>query len=126
MRVVINVLGTMQAIIGEASVVPTAPKQRQVLALLALNAGKMVTTSALIDEIWDDRPPGLPLASLQTYIMQVRRRLGQALLGTEGRSAKDVLVSNPGGYTLDVPCGGIDAVRYEQLVLTGRAAMNSR
>ena len=124
MSVEIKVLGTLQATVCGVSIVPSAPKQRQVLALLALNAGQVVTASALTEEIWGGRPPRLPLASLQTYILHLRRKLAVALAEDGGLSSKDVLVTGPGGYTLDVPIGNIDSGRYEQLVAIGRRAVN--
>jgi SARP family transcriptional regulator, regulator of embCAB operon len=36
---------------------PTAPKQRQLLALLLLNADRVVSTSTCTDELWADNPP---------------------------------------------------------------------
>jgi SARP family transcriptional regulator, regulator of embCAB operon len=125
MWIEIKVLGPLQASVYGMSIVPSAPKQRQVLAMLALNAGHVVTASALIEEIWGGRPPRLPLASLQTYILHLRRRLEQALAKDTRRSAKDVLITGPGGYTLDVPWANVDAGRYEQLVAAGRRAVSN-
>jgi SARP family transcriptional regulator, regulator of embCAB operon len=126
MTVDIKVLGPLEATACGASIVPSARKQRQVLALLALNPGHVVTSDTLIEEIWDDRPPGVPLGTLQTYILHLRRHLGQALGQDDGAvSSKDVLITSPGGYALDVPADAVDAVRYERLLAAGRRAVNS-
>lgn len=122
MLVEIKILGTFQACVCGASVVPTARKQRQVLALLALNPGQMVTSAALIDEIWGARPPRLPLSSLQTYILHLRKSLSLALAGSD-RTAKEVLVTGSTGYVFEVPAGVVDASKYGQLVDTGRRAL---
>src|SRR4051812_21594371 len=120
MRVEIKVLGPLQATVDGMSIVPSARKQRQGLALLAINAGQVVTAPALIEEIWGGRPPRLPLASLQTYILHLRRKLKMALADNGARSSKDVLLTGLGGYTLDVPLGNLDVGVYEQLIGNGR------
>jgi DNA-binding SARP family transcriptional activator len=123
MRAEFNVLGSLQSTVAGVSIVPTAPKQRQVLALLALNAGKVVTVATIIEEIWGDNPPRSPLSSLQTYILNLRRKLDRALAGHR-LSCKEVLVTGPGGYTLDVPVEDVDVARYERLASAGRMAVN--
>ncbi|HET9142298.1 AfsR/SARP family transcriptional regulator [Actinophytocola sp.] len=124
MRVEIKVLGPLQGSVDGTSIVPSARKQRQVLAMLAINTGQVVTASALIEEIWGGRPPRLPLASLQTYILHLRRKVKNALAEGADRSSKDILLTGPGGYTLDVPAGHIDTGQYEQLVASGRRAVS--
>jgi DNA-binding SARP family transcriptional activator len=52
-----GVLGALQLTRdGEQLHVPTV-KLRQLLALLLAQAGKGVSTDAIIDGLWDDRPP---------------------------------------------------------------------
>jgi DNA-binding SARP family transcriptional activator len=119
----IKVLGTLEANACGTSVVPSAQKQRQVLALLALNVGQLVTMPMLIEEIWEDQPPAVPLGTVHTYILHLRRKLDRALAG-DRRCSKDVLITGPGGYTLDVPTDNVDVARYEQLVATGRMALS--
>jgi DNA-binding SARP family transcriptional activator len=122
MRIDINMLGPLQATLCDTDIVPSAPKQRQVLALLTVNANQLVTPSVMIDEVWDGNPPGAPLTTLQTYILHLRRLLNHALVDDE-HSAKDVLLTGHGGYTLTISPDRIDTGRYEQLVATGRRAV---
>ncbi|MGW7594626.1 AfsR/SARP family transcriptional regulator, partial [Streptomyces rubiginosohelvolus] len=53
----IEVLGGFAARLGRTRIVPTAPKPRQVLALLALNAGRLVPAALLVEELWGAHPP---------------------------------------------------------------------
>lgn len=122
MRIEINVLGPLEAFVAGRPTVPTAPKERQVLALFALNAGKVMPSSVLVDEIWGDSPPRVPLASLHTYILHLRQRLDRELVDAETLSGKDILLTVPGGYTLDIPAMNVDAGRYERMVEAGRGA----
>jgi DNA-binding SARP family transcriptional activator len=106
------------------SIVPSASKPSQVLAMLALNAGHVVTTSALSEEIWDCRPPRSGLPTLHTYILKLRRRLQKALAGEKDVNSKDILATRRAGYILDVPPGDVDATRYDQLSAEGHEAVN--
>jgi DNA-binding SARP family transcriptional activator len=125
MRADIKILGTLEATVAGVPIVPTAPKQRQVLALLALSPGRVVTVPAMIDEIWGSEPPRAPMSSLQTYILNLRRKLERALAHQGTRSPKEVLVTGPNGYLLDIAPGEIDAGKYDQLAAAGRRAVNN-
>nr|AGH68916.1 SARP-like transcriptional regulator [Streptomyces sp. CNH189] len=130
----IDVLGTLDVRAGGESITPTAPKPRQVLALLALHADQVVPVSALIDELWAGRPPRSARTTLQTYVLQLRDLITLALEkgasdarpeGLSRRRAKDVLVTLPGGYML-VSGGGTSDVRdFERLAGTGYRALDA-
>jgi SARP family transcriptional regulator, regulator of embCAB operon len=120
----IKVLGPVRATACGMSVMPSAPKQRQILALLALNTGRLVPASTLAEEVWGDDPPRDPQANLQTYVLHLRRKLALALARDGDRSAKNVLTTVPGGYLLDLPVEAVDAGRYEQLVAAGYRALD--
>ena len=51
-------------------------KQRAVLALLLLNANRVVPTERLIDELWGDSPPETARSALQVYVAGLRKALG--------------------------------------------------
>ncbi|GGQ49952.1 hypothetical protein GCM10010279_69130 [Streptomyces mutabilis] len=81
----IEVLGTLSVRENGASITPTAPKPRQVLALLALHADRMVPVSALTEELWGAAPPRSSRTTLQTYILQLRDLIAVALARGKGR-----------------------------------------
>ena len=117
----ISVLGPLEASVNGRSFTPTAAKPRQILALLALQVGQVVTVPALIDELWATHPPRSALTTLQTYIMQLRRGIDAALAGTG--TAKAMLVTRYGGYMLEIEPDDVDAYRYERMVAGGTKAM---
>ncbi|MFD9125579.1 BTAD domain-containing putative transcriptional regulator [Kitasatospora sp. NPDC059571] len=117
----IRVLGPLTACENGVSIVPSAAKPRQILALLALNSGRVVTVPALMEELWGAALPRSAATTLQTYILQLRRRLCAALEPSAG-SAKDVLVTRHGGYLLDAAPGSIDAQEFDRLTAEGYAA----
>ncbi|MEU0523213.1 AfsR/SARP family transcriptional regulator [Streptomyces niveus] len=129
----IDVLGVLDVRENGASVAPTAPKPRQVLALLALHADRVVPVSALIDELWAGRPPRSARTTLQTYVLQLRDLIALALdqqaPGAESdpasrRRAKDVLVTSPGGYMLVLGEGSSDVREFERLSGMGYRAID--
>ncbi|HEY0640184.1 MAG TPA: AfsR/SARP family transcriptional regulator [Pseudonocardiaceae bacterium] len=118
----IKVLGPLEARHNGRSITPSAHKPRQILALLALQAGHVVTVPALIEELWGMQPPRSALTTLQTYILQLRRRIGAAL-PPDGSDPKDVLVTSYGGYMLDIDPAQVDVQEYERLVSAGTRAV---
>ncbi|MEU5088331.1 AfsR/SARP family transcriptional regulator [Streptomyces sp. NPDC021356] len=124
----IDVLGTLAVREQGVSITPTAPKPRQVLALLALNADKVVPVATLTEELWGARPPRSARPTLQTYILQLRELINGALRqddGQEQRCAKDVLLTVPSGYLLKGGAGSSDVREFERLAGTGYRAMDA-
>ncbi|WNI27239.1 AfsR/SARP family transcriptional regulator [Streptomyces sp. ITFR-16] len=121
----IQVLGPLSAEVDGGSIVPSAGKPRQILALLALYPGRVMPVPTLMEEIWSTAPPQSALTTLQTYILQLRRRLGTAM-GTDTPSrAKDILATRHGGYLLQIPEESVDVHDYERLVREGQAAFET-
>lgn len=116
----IRLLGPMSAFMNNKSVTPSAAKQRQILALLALNAGRVVTVPTLVEELWGDYPPRSSLATLQNYILHLRNRMAAALHSDPG--IKEVLCTRHGGYLLAESLCHTDIDEFGQLVFSGREA----
>nr|WP_205616395.1 AfsR/SARP family transcriptional regulator [Streptomyces harenosi] len=111
---------------NQVSITPTAPKPRQVLALLALHADRVVPVSALMEELWGTTPPRSARTTLQTYVLQLRELITAALKNDPaGRSAKDVLVTTPGGYLLCSGGGRSDVREFERLAGAGYRCMDA-
>ena len=92
---------------------PAAGKAGALLALLVLHANEVVSTDRLLDELWGERPPRTAGKSLQTYVSQLRRALGDDVIATRGH-----------GYVLSlVAPGACDADRFRELVAEGGRAL---
>ena len=89
---------------------------RVLLALLALNAGRVVPAAAMAEQIWPDAPPGNPGNALQTLVSRLRAELRQA--GVTG-----AVESHPAGYRLAVTPDAVDAMAFEALAQHGRRAL---
>jgi DNA-binding SARP family transcriptional activator len=101
-------------------VTPSAAKQCQILALLALNAGRVVTVSTLAEELWGGASPRSSATTLQTYVLHLRNRLAAAGLG--GRGARQFLITRHSGYLLEAQACATDAGEFERLARLGRQA----
>jgi DNA-binding SARP family transcriptional activator len=121
----IQVLGPLSAEVNGGSIVPTAGKPRRILALLALYPKRVMPVPTLTEELWGSRPPPSALTTLQTYILQLRRRLGTAMGTGSPVGAKDVLCTRHGGYVLQIEEDCVDLFRYEKLVQEGLAAFEA-
>ncbi|MDQ3787504.1 MAG: AfsR/SARP family transcriptional regulator, partial [Actinomycetota bacterium] len=88
-------------------------RQRFVLAMLLLNAGRLTSTDRLVDALWDD-PPSTARAQLHNVISNLRRRLRAA--------GGSLIVTRPTGYELHLGGHGLDLVRFRELVGQGRQA----
>jgi DNA-binding SARP family transcriptional activator len=119
MRADIKVLGTLEVVLDDFCVVPTAGKPHQVLAMLAINAGTVVRTSTLMEELWGTRLPRSAAGTLQTYVLHVRRLIRRAL---PPAASHELLARQHTGYVLHVEPESLDAVRYTRLSAMGRAA----
>jgi SARP family transcriptional regulator, regulator of embCAB operon len=121
----VRVLGPVSVHEQGRSVLPTAGKPRQLLALLALRGNHLVTVGTLMQEVWGSRPPRSASTTLQTYVLQLRRLLAEAQQDRDGGAvgrAKEILQTRPGGYRLVLASGRIDALEFEQLAAAGRRA----
>ncbi|MCC9711558.1 AfsR/SARP family transcriptional regulator [Streptomyces sp. MNU76] len=123
----IEVLGALSVRENGVSVVPTAPKPRQVLALLALNADQVVSVATLIEELWGENPPRSARTTLQTYVLQLRELIAEALAHDENErcTAKDILTTVPGGYRLQSRGGTVDFREFERRAGAGYRAMDA-
>ena len=123
----VKVLGPVSVTVRQRSILPTAGKPRQVLTLLVLHADRLVTVPTLMEEVWGESAPRSAATTLQTYILQLRRLIACALDQDPTRQAKDVLVTQPGGYLLEVAPGSA-LVTMERTAVddTGRSVETGR
>jgi DNA-binding SARP family transcriptional activator len=117
-----DILGPLQVRDAGRPLVLGRPKQRAVLAILLLNAGRAVSLDRLVDELWGQQAPPQALASVQAYVSHLRRLL------EPGRAAGDparVLVNQPPGYRIVVPGDDLDAARFQTLAVQGHALLQA-
>ena len=103
------VLGPLE-VSGEDGRVPLGgPKQRIVLAHLALAANQVVSAECLIDALWGEALPEDPKSTLRVYVSRIRSTLGL-----------DAVEAQAPGYVLKVERDEVDALRFEDLLEQAR------
>jgi len=104
-----RILGPLEVSDETGHVALGGPKQRGLLAILVLDAGRVVPTDRLVDLLWGEEAPKTATASLQNSVARLRRALGA-----------DVLETRAPGYLLNVGQDQIDARRFERSLVDGR------
>jgi DNA-binding SARP family transcriptional activator len=102
------ILGPFEVRDGERLVALPRRKHRELLTLLALRAGELVSTDVLVEELWRSRPPKTARQALHNYVSQLRNELGG-----------DVIETREPGYVLHVDPDRLDLLRFQRL--TGEA-----
>lgn len=116
-----RVLGTFEVTRGGCRCTPTAPKQRALLALLALHANEFVPTSRIVDQLWSRDAPRSAIAALHGYVTAVRRVLTPSWVSS--RNSHPVLSTRPSGYVLVLEPHQLDLTRFRELAKEGQVAM---
>lgn len=114
-----GVLGPLMINNIELSQLITAPKPRNVLAMLLMEPNRAVPVDALIQELWNGAPPRTATTTVQNYVARLRRMLHDLRAGDEPLE-RDVLITRVPGYLLRVDLGQHDLTRYEELVAQGQ------
>ena len=113
----IGLLGPLQVRDGAGRTVHVGGRQlRVLLILLALQAGRVVPSGSLADQIWPEELPANPGNALQTLVSRLRAELRRA-------SLDHVIESHPAGYRLAVRPDAVDALAFETLAARGRRAL---
>jgi len=105
-----RILGPLEAAADSEPLQLSGQKQRALLALLLLDANRVVSTDRIIDALWGEEPPRTAATSLQNFVSQLRKLLGS-----------DVLVTKPPGYQLRIEPEQLDLERFTRLVEESRA-----
>lgn len=119
MDISVVILGILDLRFGDIACVPSAPKPKKVLALLLIYRNQIVPVSALVEELWGNRPPASARTTLQTYILTLRK-----LLQAAAPSAGELLVTAGPGYMLRIPDDAVDLHRFGRLAKQGREAIS--
>ncbi|MEU6149294.1 BTAD domain-containing putative transcriptional regulator [Actinosynnema sp. NPDC047251] len=105
-----GVLGPMVVRRADGTEVPVGgPRLRALLAVLVIDAGRVVGVDRLVDALYGQAPPVGVGNAVQSQVSRLR-----SLLDVE-------VERSPAGYRLVVDPGEVDALRFEELVARGSA-----
>jgi YVTN family beta-propeller protein len=117
-----HILGPLEVVRSGCAVPLGGPRQRAVLALLLLEANRVVSVDRLAEDVWGGHPPPGSVTTLHSYVFRLRRALEpDRLHGVAG----DVLVTRDRGYLLRVNREHLDAAMFEEAGAAGRAALEA-
>jgi DNA-binding SARP family transcriptional activator len=108
----LRLLGPLEARKGGGGVSLAGKKLRALLAVLALEPGRVVSVDRLVECLWPGDPPDTAAHAVQVYVSQIRKALGS-----------ETLVTRTPGYVLEVDREDIDVHRFARLAEEGRAAL---
>ncbi|HVW81905.1 MAG TPA: BTAD domain-containing putative transcriptional regulator [Mycobacteriales bacterium] len=111
----IGLLGPLEVRDGATVIEISGGRLRTLLAMLALDAPRAVSSSALVEALWGDEPPADAANALQSLVSRLRRTLGAAGVVQQAGS----------GYQLAVESPEVDVNRFEALARAGREAFRA-
>ena len=88
---------------------PLGPRERAVVAVLALERGRSVAVDRIADALWGETPPPSWAKQVQICVARIRRSLGAEAVETTGS-----------GYRLTLSPDAVDAGRFEDLLRQAR------
>jgi DNA-binding SARP family transcriptional activator len=107
----VRLLGSLEVRLGDGPVDLGPRKQRAVLAMLALEAGRTVSADRLAEGLCGDRLPPSAVKMVQLYVSHLRRVL-------DGDGVR--IVTRGRGYELQFADGDVDTARAERLLEEAR------
>ncbi|MBV1937838.1 winged helix-turn-helix domain-containing protein, partial [Streptomyces sp. BV286] len=114
-RVAFGVLGPTVAVAGDGrELALKGPRHRAVLARLIVARRRVVPVTRLVEDLWDDPPPGA-VGAVQTFVAALRRELEPE---RPPRAPARLLVTEGPGYALRAAPDAVDAWRFERAIAT--------
>jgi predicted ATPase/DNA-binding winged helix-turn-helix (wHTH) protein len=116
----VALLGPLRLDTDDGLTVPVGGvRLRMLLARLALEPGRFIPATTLVDGLWGERPPSDAANALQSLVSRLRRTIKDAT------GHADVVLSGPAGYQLAVNGEDVDVTRFERLAADGRSHLRA-
>jgi DNA-binding SARP family transcriptional activator/class 3 adenylate cyclase len=112
----VRILGPLEVRVRAERLAQTGEKGGALLALLLLNANRVVGIDQLIDELWGEEPPGSGAKAVQVRVSQLRKTFAEA-------GMRDLIVTHPPGYMVELAPEELDLHRFERLVSESDVAL---
>jgi DNA-binding SARP family transcriptional activator len=111
----VGVLGPVELFRDGGPIKIGPPKQRMILALLALRSGDVVSTDHLVEALWAGKPPPTARTALRVYVSELRKRIDER---------GELILGQAPGYRLALPPTAIDVRQFENLWQEGRELLD--
>src|SRR5262245_51942149 len=106
----IHVLGPLEVVGAAGPRQVGGPRERALLAALAVFPGQALTVDRLTDALWSGDAPLANGKAVQNVVLRLRKVLGPAVIETRS-----------GAYALSADPSAIDALEFERRVAEGRS-----
>ncbi|MGI9645231.1 MAG: AfsR/SARP family transcriptional regulator, partial [Ilumatobacteraceae bacterium] len=113
-------MGPLSIVVDAVERSVTAPRQRAVLAFLAVHAGEGVSADRLLDAVWGEDVPAAAAKAVAFQISKLRSVLEPDRVG-EG----SLITTSSSGYLLGAGLDDVDAHRFERLVAEARGLLGA-
>jgi DNA-binding SARP family transcriptional activator len=111
-----RILGPLEVVCDGTLIKVGGPRQQTVLAMLLLDAGKVIPIDRLIDAVWDNDPPVTAREQIQICVSTLRRHI------TAAHGSNLIETSSP-GYLMRVGDCTLDARVFDVRVQDGRRVL---
>jgi DNA-binding SARP family transcriptional activator len=109
----LRLLGPLEALRDGQAVTLGGAKPRALLAVLALDLGRVVSVDRLVEALWPGDPPDSAGHAVQVYVSQLRKALGP------------VIATRPPGYVLELERESVDLHMFSRLAVEAREALQA-
>lgn len=106
-----QMLGPTEARQDGKTIPLSGARRRALVTRLLLDAGRAVSSEALLEDVWGDEAPLAAFATLQSHISQLRKVLG------------DRLQRSTTGYILRLDAATLDAAEFEGKIANGASQL---
>jgi DNA-binding SARP family transcriptional activator len=103
-----EVLGPISIVHAERRVQLRALRQRTILAVLLLDANRVVSSETLIDAVWEDAPPATARSQVHICVSAIRGVLREF-------GAAELIETEPMGYRIRIADDRLDLRRFTRL-----------
>ncbi|MEU4178510.1 BTAD domain-containing putative transcriptional regulator [Streptomyces sp. NPDC026589] len=107
-----RILGPLEASVGGARFSLGGAVQERVLSVLLLEPDRVVPMPRLIEAAWEDNPPATASHQVRKAVSELRRRLGDAFISTEGS-----------GYRIAVTAAHLDLLEFNDRIRAAEQAL---
>lgn len=107
-----RILGNLEVWSASDRVALGGPREHKLLAVLLVNANRVVAIDTLVDELWDGEPPVTARKQVRNVVSQLRSRLGRY-------GATEYLLADGDGYRCTVLDNAFDARVFQDRVARG-------
>jgi DNA-binding SARP family transcriptional activator/Tfp pilus assembly protein PilF len=115
-RVRFEILGPMRLAAGAQEIIIKSERDRILLAMLLLSAGRTVPMARLVDAVWDEKAPRDARNQVQGCVSRIRKQLANA------GDSRRIVITDPAGYRASVDPPDLDLAEFRRLRDDARSA----